>query len=56
MKITAYKGSLIHSVRFGELQVIDSGVIGVNENGIITFVKDLHEETLDATEYDEVHL
>lgn len=43
-EIRGFKGTLIHSKSFNELEIINNGFIGVNEAGKIEFVKDLDRQ------------
>eukprot|EP00644_Phytophthora_capsici_P003280 jgi/Phyca11/532719/estExt2_fgenesh1_pg.C_PHYCAscaffold_70143 len=41
--IIAYKANVVHSVALGQLQVLQPGLVGVDEQGKITFVLDLNQ-------------
>uniref|UniRef100_H3GGA5 Guanine deaminase n=1 Tax=Phytophthora ramorum TaxID=164328 RepID=H3GGA5_PHYRM len=41
--IVAYKANVVHSVALGQLQVLQPGLVGVNELGKIVFVLDLSQ-------------
>lgn len=40
----AIKGAIVHSFGFDELEIIENGGIGVDENGIILFVSKDNEQ------------
>ncbi|KDO21757.1 guanine deaminase [Saprolegnia parasitica CBS 223.65] len=50
--ITAYKGVVVHSVRFGVLEVLDAGLIGTNAQGKILFVHDLAKTPIESIAFD----
>ncbi|OQR82940.1 guanine deaminase [Achlya hypogyna] len=52
--ITAYKGVVIHSLRFGVLEVLESGLIGANAQGKIVYVHDLNKVPLASVQYDRL--
>ncbi|CEG35203.1 guanine deaminase [Plasmopara halstedii] len=52
--IIAYKGNVVHSVTLGELEVLQPGLVGVNEHGVIVFVRNLDLWPLDTHRFDEL--
>ncbi|RHY27131.1 hypothetical protein DYB32_007022 [Aphanomyces invadans] len=54
MPITAYKGVVVHSLALGRLEMLNPGLIGVNEHGTIEFVVDLATQSLDTVVFDKV--
>ncbi|POM67487.1 Guanine deaminase [Phytophthora palmivora] len=42
-RIVAYKANVVHSVALGQLQVLQPGLVGVDEQGKIIFVLDLNQ-------------
>ncbi|POM78032.1 Guanine deaminase [Phytophthora palmivora] len=42
-RIVAYKANVVHSVALGQLQVLQPGLVGVDEQGKIVFVLDLNQ-------------
>ncbi|EEY69083.1 guanine deaminase, putative [Phytophthora infestans T30-4] len=52
--IIAYKANVVHSVALGELQVLQPGLVGVNEHGKIVFVLDLSQSPLVTRHFDEL--
>lgn len=42
--ITAYKANVVHSLALNELQVLQPGLVGVDEHGKIVFVLDLNSD------------
>lgn len=43
LKRTIYTGTFIHTPTLGNLEIIEYGAVGVDENGIIRFVEELPE-------------
>ncbi|TDH67718.1 hypothetical protein CCR75_001964 [Bremia lactucae] len=54
MRVIAYKANVVHSLRLGELQVLQPGLVGVNGHGMIEFVVDLTTSPVDMGHYDEL--
>ncbi|RHZ19746.1 hypothetical protein DYB37_005756, partial [Aphanomyces astaci] len=54
MPITAYKGVVVHSLALGQLEMLNPGLIGVNEKGTIEYVVDLATHSLDSVDFDNV--
>ncbi|ETV98865.1 guanine deaminase [Aphanomyces invadans] len=54
MPITAYKGVVVHSLALGRLEMLNPGLIGVNEHGTIEFVVDLATQSLDTVVFDKL--
>ncbi|KAG7394334.1 hypothetical protein PHYBOEH_005293 [Phytophthora boehmeriae] len=55
--IVAYKANVVHSLALGQLQVLQPGLVGVNDQGKIEFVLDLSQqqtETATANRFDEL--
>ena len=50
--ITAYKGIVVHSLGLGDIQVLEPGAIGVDDEGKIVFVVDLSTTKLEVERYD----
>lgn len=47
-RVVAYKANVVHSVALGQLQVLQPGLVGVDEHGKIVFVLDLGQSEADA--------
>ncbi|KUF87190.1 hypothetical protein AM588_10001437 [Phytophthora nicotianae] len=52
--IIAYKANVVHSVALGKLQVLQPGLVGVNEHGKIVFVLDLSQSPVDTCHFDKL--
>ncbi|KAG7380840.1 hypothetical protein PHYPSEUDO_006733 [Phytophthora pseudosyringae] len=47
-RVVAYKANVVHSVALGQLQVLQPGLVGVDEHGKIAFVLDLSQSEAQA--------
>ncbi|CAH0484406.1 unnamed protein product [Peronospora farinosa] len=53
-RIVAYKANVVHSIALGQLQVLEPGLVGVDEDGKIVFVQDLNQLEMDIESFDEL--
>ncbi|KAE9016982.1 Guanine deaminase [Phytophthora fragariae] len=52
--VVAYKANVVHSVALGQLQLLQPGLVGVDDRGTIVFVLDLAQAAAAAPPFDEL--
>lgn len=53
-RVVAYKANVVHSVALGQLQVLQPGLVGVDDRGSIVFVLDLGQSETATPHFDEL--